>query len=841
MTSTTLLCESLPISNQLMVGADTVSRVDIRDALLRVIDTDTTVLVLHTSLPHLGIFDVAAKWEVLAALRDLSRRGITICVPSFTFSFCADGLFDIGGSSSETGIVADWLLELGEARRTAHPIYSFVILGPLADAVSDTFGETAFGSGSAFEFFEAHNATIVMMGCDWLHCTQFHRYEELSNVPYRFYKDFDGQIDAGKGPRNVSVKMYVRELGYDNENAFTTFVAAADRENVIKRTPLGGGEIQSATCADIKRISMSLLQNDPFAYVARGKATAYDHKQRQAATGNEPLRVALLGSSNLDPLGHTLDHNLQRFFPGCGIEIYVVPFGQYRQQIVDPSSELAAFQPRVVLALERAEDMTGETLGDTERLVDEYLGLLEALVQNTGATCFVSTLPRLIDPALGSAELEDEDKAGALPALNKMIRMRAYEDPSLRVFDLARLVEKQGYANAVDPRLELIGRIPFAAPFNNILAESFAGLLMAELGKTTRAIALDIDGTLWGGVLGEDGIEGIAVGGDYPGNAYVAFQKQLKQIMARGVALVLLSKNDELHVLEAFDRRQEMVLTVDDFVTHRINWHPKWQNLSDIAEEMSLGLESFLFIDDNPVERSQMAQFLPEVKVLDLPDDPAEYVETLLSSPYLECISITDEDKKRVRSYRNRANLERSRGSFDDLEAFYASLDQTVFIQSVEPATIARTMQLINKTNQFNTTTKRYTQTEIESLAEQRNSDVIVIGARDRFNDRENIGVAVVRWGDDTETEIDTFLLSCRALGRGIESAALGWIVEEGKRRGIGRLVGRIIPTERNAVVQSFFEDNGFSQISGEDDAWFLDVANHNAPSPDWVRVEIEL
>ena len=178
---------------------------------------------------------------------------------------------------------------------------------------------------------------------------------------------------------------------------------------------------------------------------------------------------------------------------------------------------------------------------------------------------------------------------------------------------------------------------------------------MAELGKTTRAIALDIDGTLWGGVLGEDGIEGIAVGGDYPGNAYVAFQKQLKQIMARGVALVLLSKNDELHVLEAFDRRQEMVLTVDDFVTHRINWHPKWQNLSDIAEEMSLGLESFLFIDDNPVERSQMAQFLPEVKVLDLPDDPAEYVETLLSSPYLECISITDEDKKRVRSYRNRA------------------------------------------------------------------------------------------------------------------------------------------------------------------------------------------
>ena len=150
-------------------------------------------------------------------------------------------------------------------------------------------------------------------------------------------------------------------------------------------------------------------------------------------------------------------------------------------------------------------------------------------------------------------------------------------------------------------------------------------------------------------------------------------------------------------------------------------------------------------------------------------------------------------------------------------------------------------MQLINKTNQFNTTTKRYTQTEIESLAEQRNSDVIVIGARDRFNDRENIGVAVVRWGDDTETEIDTFLLSCRALGRGIESAALGWIVEEGKRRGIGRLVGRIILTERNAVVQSFFEDNGFSQISGEDDAWFLDVANHNAPSPDWVRVEIEL
>ena len=837
----TLLYESLPTSNHLMTGANAVSRVDIRDALLRVVDADTTLLVLHTSLPHLGIFDATAKWEVLAALRDLSRRGITICVPSFTFSFCANGVFDINRSKSETGVVAEWLRELGEARRSAHPIYSFVALGPLADTVADTFGETTFGPGSAFDCFESHNATIVMMGCDWLHCTQFHRYEELSYVPYRYYKNFDGQLDAGDGPNNVSVKMYVRERGYDNENVFTTFVAAADCEHAIVRSPLGGGIVQSATCADIKRISMSLLQNDSFAYVARGKAAAYDHKQQHAANVNEPLRVALLGSSNLDSLGHALDVTLKRFFADRRIEVFVVPFGQYRQQILDPSSELVAFQPRVVLALERAEDMNGDVPDDAVPRIDEYLGLLETLIKNTGATCFVSTLPRLIDPALGSAELEDEQKVGALPDLNKTIRMRAHDNPSLRVFDLARLVEKRGYANAVDPRLALIGRIPFAAPFNIALAENFAGLLMAELGKTTRAIALDLDGTLWGGILGEDDIEGIALGSDYPGNAYVAFQKQLKQIMARGVALVLLSKNDEPHVLEAFDKRNEMVLTPDDFVTHRINWHPKWQNLSDIAEEMSLGLESFLFIDDNPVERAQMAQFLPEVKVLDLPDDPAAYVEALLSSPYLECISITDEDKKRVRSYRNRADLERSRSSFDDLEAFYASLDQTVFIQSVEPTTVARTMQLINKTNQFNSTTRRYTQTEIETLADQRDSSVIVIGAQDRFNDRENIGVAVVHWGGIKKQRS---IHSCFPVERlAVALKVLRWVglLKKVSDAVVGGSLDELFQLSETQSFELFFSDNGFRQISGEDNAWVLDVANHNAPIPDWVRVEVEL
>jgi len=358
-------------------------------------------------------------------------------------------------------------------------------------------------------------------------------------------------------------------------------------------------------------------------------------------------------------------------------------------------------------------------------------------------------------------------------------------------------------------------------------------------GKVAKALVVDLDNTLWGGVIGEDGMTGIALGQEYPGAAYQQLQRALLDLSERGVLLAVCSKNNPDDALEAIDSHPGMLLRRRHFAALRINWTDKATNLRAIAEELNIGVDALAFLDDNPVERQQVRRELPEVTVIDLPGDPMSYAATVRACPVFERLVLSSEDRQRGEYYaaqRERVELEQSATSRED---FYRSLEQEIDIAPATPATIARIAQLTQKTNQFNLTTRRYTDEEISRFAAAGDGQVLSIVVRDRYGDNGLVGVALTHDADDA-CEIDTFLLSCRVIARTVETAFLSYVTEQAKRRGCVAVRGWFRPTKKNAPCRDFYELHGFSRVAEDNGAslWELDLRQREpVPSPAWIRV----
>ncbi|HEX5445540.1 MAG TPA: HAD-IIIC family phosphatase [Pirellulales bacterium] len=812
-------------------------RLEIYRALSAAIEPADRWVVIHSSLAALRLVPERLKWDLLAALTLLVRDGKTLALPTFTFSFCRGQDYHHQRSAGETGQLGNWLLELTDARRTKHPIYSFAVAGPGADELLAAANSTTFGEDSSFALFEQRDARIVMLGCDWTACTQFHRYEEESQVAYRRYHDFGGMADYGEGPARVTARMFVRD---EQTGAINDFGPALERLRAaghIRTAALGDGCIESVGCVPLAKTCRELLAGDRWSFA----------KPR--------LRIALLGHSNLELLRRALDESVAEFFPGRSVEIHTVAFGQLLQQMFDSQSDLHRFQPDVVLLVDRLEDLFQvaslddlRDRADAEEALDHYLAAIEQYLARRDACVFLQKFMQPRPSAHGAADAVDAQGVAALvDRSNRRLAALREKHPTVRLFDPAPTAA--AFEGAVfDPRLWHVGRFPFSAAFSQELARRYAGLALAALGRGTRLIVLDLDGTLWGGVLGEDGPEGLQLGGDYPGNAYAEFQHVLKRLSERGIALAVASKNDESEALAALRGLGQMALRGDDFVASRINWRPKPENVIEIAGELRLGLEHVLFVDDNPAERELMRRTLPAVKVLELPDDPALYADALLRCPYLECVERTAEDARRISDYRRRGGAHRMsmrdahrgahHGTFGGIACpSRASLGTEVEIAPLDSQNAARAEQLMQKTNQFNTTTRRYRQGRL-NLLQAEGDGVYVIAARDRFRDLENIGVLVVRWEqpEADAAEIDSLLLSCRVLGRGIETAVLAWLCQEAKARSVSRLIAPIVVSQRNEPVRDVFQRHGF-EPSGEPDVWRLDLARGAVAPPPGITL----
>jgi FkbH-like protein len=312
-------------------------------------------------------------------------------------------------------------------------------------------------------------------------------------------------------------------------------------------------------------------------------------------------------------------------------------------------------------------------------------------------------------------------------------------------------------------------------------------------------------------VLGEDGREGLKLGGAYPGNAFQEFQRTLRALSRRGIALAVASKNDEDLALDMMANHPQMILRPEDVVAHRISWQEKSQGIDDMLEELSLGKASCMFIDDNPVEREKVRRNLPEVVVPDMPVDPAEFSSWLLSSPYLECLGLTSSDLKRTEQYKARSVVNATRRKFSNIDDFYRDLDMHVRFEPFGTDNQTRILQLLVKTNQFNATTRRHDASAIEALR-QRNAEVYAIGAKDRYSGYELMGVMILEPQAD-RLHIDSFLLSCRILGRTLETAALGFACQRAQKLGLATLSAEIIETERNTPVRDVYARHGFTAL----------------------------
>jgi FkbH-like protein len=422
------------------------------------------------------------------------------------------------------------------------------------------------------------------------------------------------------------------------------------------------------------------------------------------------------------------------------------------------------------------------------------------------------------------------------------LRKLAGEFRGVYVLDYDALVSRHGREHWGDARKWLTVRLPIAAANLVPMAREWMRYLAPLAGRVAKVVAVDLDNTLWGGVVGEDGMAGIQVGPEYPGAAYQALQQALLDLTQRGILLAIASKNNRADAMEALTNHPGMLLRPEHFAAMRIDWNEKSQNLRAIAAELNLGVDAIAFLDDNPIERQRVREEIPEAMVVELPADPMAYARAVRDYPAFERLALSEEDRQRTEYYaadRQRAALEQSAATRED---FYRSLAQEAEVASVHRLTLARVAQLTQKTNQFNLTTKRYTEQQIEELARRPDWQVLSIKVRDRYADNGLVGVAITH--DRGEVcEIDTFLLSCRVIGRTVETALVAHLAEEARERGLRFLEGWFLPTKKNAPAGEFYREHGFRLLAEQtaDGApgqlWSLDLADTTLECPDWVRL----
>jgi FkbH-like protein len=543
-------------------------------------------------------------------------------------------------------------------------------------------------------------------------------------------------------------------------------------------------------------------------------------------------RWAVLRSFTVEPVLPIL--KASAYARGIALNLHTGEFNAYAQEILDPDSALYRFHPdAVVLAVQTSD------IGDPVSALSRFGGWIRAFRQYSQAALIVHLL-EVPPPASGILDSQQADgESESIRTINRGLVALAREYRGVYILDYDALVARHGRESWGDERKWLTVRLPISSANLPHLAAEWMRFLHPLTGKLAKCIAVDLDNTLWGGVIGEDGMTGIKLGQEFPGAAYQAVQRALLDLSKRGILLAIASKNNQPDAMEALSGHAGMILKPRDFAAMRVNWNNKAQSLREIAAELSIGLDSIAFVDDNPVEREDVREHAPEAIVVELPDDPMGFARALRDCPWFERLTLSKEDRQRSAYYaaqHQRAELEASVTSKED---FYRSLEQVVEITPVAPGTLARVAQLTQKTNQFNLTTRRYTEQQIQEMAACPNWRVWSLQVTDRYADNGLVGVAISRVEGDL-CEIDTFLMSCRVIGRTVETALLAKLAEDARERGARLLQGWFLPTKKNAPAQDFYRDHGFveSMRTAEGARFTLDLTQATIAMPEWIRTQ---
>lgn len=576
---------------------------------------------------------------------------------------------------------------------------------------------------------------------------------------------------------------------------------------------------------------------------------SYVYKERQKLPGAQgrAVRIALLSSYVLDWLIPYLDMECRK--AGLVPEFYLAPFNQYTQQILNARSDLYQFNPDIIFLALGLEDICPDVLAAMKAnepalgqraIVEQVVGLVREIESHSGALTVVHSFAALGRDGQGILQNRLANSFSKwLAVLNDELAGELKTHERAFVMPLDAVVGWVGRERSHQAKLWYMASMRIAEAALPELARYSMRYIKALKGLTKKCVVLDLDGTLWGGIVGEVGAEGVALGPAAPGIAYVDFQRALLWLTRRGILLAVCSKNNPEDALPVIRTHPHMVLREEQFAAMRINWKNKADNIREIAQELNIGLDSLVFVDDNPNERELIKQVLPEVLTVDLPKDPSLYRRTMEDMTDFDLLALTKEDEMRVAQYQSNAKRQAAKNTAGSLDDYLQSLEIRVAINEATRDTLSRVVQLFNKTNQFNLTTKRYQSDDITRFLESEEYRLYNLHVTDRFGDHGLVGAAVIR-KQGGEWCIDSLLMSCRVMGLGVETAFLERIYSDARKAEAVTLIGEYVQSKKNQPVKEFYAQQGFSLVKDEDgrQEWALSMAATLIQKPSWITIE---
>ncbi len=561
---------------------------------------------------------------------------------------------------------------------------------------------------------------------------------------------------------------------------------------------------------------------------------------------DKKLKVAILSSSTVNGLDETLRVKCSEL--EIAYNSYIADYNQYNQEVINSKSKLYDFSPDITFLIIDLRNFLGQyfhsahhmSIDKRKSIVKEKILELENLIKNynsnSNSKLIISNFN--IPSYSPNGILENKSEFGfyeMIEEINNSLRNISKTNNSVYVFDFNQFVSKYGEQNIFDYRQFHLGDIQISLNFIPLLANDLMSFIKPITSCNRKCIVLDLDNTLWGGVVGEDGFDGIELGHTPNGKAFVEFQKELLALWNQGVILAINSKNNAEDAMKVISEHPDMILREKNFASVQINWDDKANNMKKIAGEINIGLDSMVFFDDDKLNQERIRQEFPEILTVELSNEPSQFVLQLQNLNDFNVLHITSEDKKRGEMYfqqRERKNLEKTISNLDD---FLKELNIRVKIKHSNEFLIPRISQLTMKTNQFNLTTRRYQEEEIRSMSNDQKFSVGCAQVLDKFGDNGITGVYIIKKSDKFWL-IDTFLLSCRILGRGVENAILSQILMDAKKNAIEEIRAEFIPSQKNKPSENFLSDYGFEK---QDTFWVYKL-NNDIKSPNHLKVELE-
>ncbi len=563
---------------------------------------------------------------------------------------------------------------------------------------------------------------------------------------------------------------------------------------------------------------------------------------RPGLAGDElrPVRVGVLAPFTVGPFTDLLRASLVA--AGLAPALRVADYGSFDMALA--TGEFGADDAELVVLLldesvflpERwsAADVDDFT-GQVQRRLEDFCAAVSSGAGGTTSSLVLHTVP--LPAEVRDTFLAWRDRAAVTALwhrLNATLLELSRQHPQVLAVDLVGALADTPAA-VRDDRLHRYGDLPYTDAALARLAHEVRRAAQARAGLSRKVLALDLDNTLWGGVLGEVGVEGITLGGLYPGNAYRQLQLAAQRLREQGVILALTSKNDAATVTDALTGHPEVLLRPDAFSYTAVNWSSKAENLREAAAHLGLSTGSIVFLDDSPFERGQVAGALPEVAVLPADGDPARLVRTLLEPGWFDTLELTETDRRRPQMYRGRADRSTFSSGFDSSHAYLRALDIQLTVEPANRYTVARIAQLAARTNQFNLTGVRFDQAETSAMAADDGYLVASCSVTDRFGDEGIVGALWVR-RDEAAWEVLNLVLSCRVLGRGVELAIAGWLVRQARAAGAQAVEGRYVPTTKNGAAREFWATAGFDPVTEE--RFRRELGGTDDPTPDWITTK---